>query len=95
MNHAVIITLYCENRRTIKLCSELSELGAGNIVIVNDGCNPNSDFFNELKSIGCHIVNLGGNSGKGASIRAGLKFAHDKLYNISGFITAEDRKSVV
>ena len=89
MNHAVIITLYCENRRTIKLCSELSELGAENIVIVNDGCNPNSEFFNELKSIGCHIVNLGGNSGKGASIRAGLKFAHDKLYNISGFITAD------
>ena len=89
MNHAIIITLYCENRRTIELCSELSELGAGNIVIVNDGCNPNSEFFNELKSIGCHIVNLSSKSGKGASIRAGLEFAHDKLYNISGFITAD------
>lgn len=90
MNHAVIITLYYENRNTIKLCSRLHELGAENIVIVNDGCNPNSDYFIELISIGCHIVNLNGaNNGKGASIKAGLKFAHDNLYNISGFITAD------
>ena len=89
MSHAVIITLYYENRKTIELCSKLHELGAENIVIVNDGCPHKTDFFNELISIGCHIVNLEGQNGKGASIKAGIAFAHDNLYNITGYITAD------
>lgn len=82
--------MYFESRRTVALCSELSELGADNIVIVNDGCNPNSSYFNELTSIGCHIVHLSGsNHGKGASIKEGIRYAHDRLYNISGYITCD------
>ena len=89
MSHAVIITLYYENRKTIELCNKLHELGAENIVIVNDGCPYKNEFFNELISIGCHIINLKGQNGKGASLRAGIKFAHDNLYNITGYITAD------
>lgn len=89
MNNAVIITLYYESRSTIELCSKLHELGAENIIIVNDGCPCNTDFFNELISLGCHIVNLNEQNGKGASIKAGINFAHDNLYNISGYITAD------
>lgn len=90
MNYAYIIPIYFENRNTTALCAKLCELGAENIVIVNDGCSPNSEYLNELTSIGCHIVNLNGaDNGKGASIKAGLKFAHDRLYNIKGFITAD------
>ncbi len=89
MSHAVIITIYKEDERTVDLCSRLAELNAENIVIVNDGCERGSEFFNELISIGCHIVDLESGSGKGASLKAGIKFAYENLYNISGFITAD------
>lgn len=89
MSHAVIITLYYENRKTIELCNELHELGAENIVIVNDGCPYKTEFFNELTSIGCHILNLKGNSGKGACLKAGITFAHDNLFDIKGYITVD------
>lgn len=90
MSNAVIITVYFENRNTITLCNKLFELGADNIVVVNDGCPTTANsFFNELISLGCHIVNISKNLGKGASIKAGIKYAHDNLYNIKGFITVD------
>ncbi len=89
MGHAVIIPMYYENKSTILLCSKLYELGADNIIVVNDSCSPNSSFFNELTSIGCHLVHLDCNRGKGACIKAGIKFAHNKLYNIDGYITCD------
>lgn len=89
MNYAVIISLYYENRATIKLCNELYQLGADNIVVVNDGCKLSDGFTTELTSMGCHIVNLQINNGKGASIRSGIRFAHDNLYNIKGYITVD------
>lgn len=89
MNYAVIVTLYYENRTTIKLCNELYELGADNIVVVNDGCKLSNGFKTELTSMGCHIVNLQPNNGKGASIKAGIKYAHDELYNIKGYVTID------
>lgn len=82
MSHAVIIPIYCENKNTIHLCNELQELGAEYIVVVNDGLNPHSEYFNELTSIGCHIVSLRNNNGKGASLKAGIRYAHDNLYNV-------------
>lgn len=89
MSHAVIITIYKKSSSTIALCNRLSEIGAENIIVVNDGCEPGGEYFNELISIGCHIINFSENKGKGASIKAGIKFAHDNLYNITGFITAD------
>lgn len=89
MNYAVIVTLYRENRTAIKLCNELYELGADNIVVVNDGCKLSHGFLTELTSMGCHIVNLQPNIGKGASIREGIRYAHDKLYNIKGYVTID------
>ena len=56
MSHAVIIPIYCENKNTIHLCNELQELGAEHIVVVNDGLDSNSEYFNELTSIGCHLA---------------------------------------
>lgn len=66
MSHAIIIPIYCENRNTINLCNELQNFGAEHIVVVNDGLNPKSEYFNELTSIGCHLVHLKNNNGKGA-----------------------------
>lgn len=89
MNNAIIISLYRESRRTIKLCNELNELGANNIIIVNDGCKLSDSYINDLTSFGCHIINHQSNKGKGASIKSGIKFAMDELYNIKGFITVD------
>lgn len=89
MSHAIIIPIYCENRNTINLCNELQNFGAEHIVVVNDGLNPESEYFNELTSIGCHLVHLKNNNGKGASLKAGFKYAHDNLYNITGYITCD------
>ena len=58
MSHAIIIPIYCENRNTINLCNELQHFGAEHIVVVNDGLNPKSEYFNELTSIGCHLVHI-------------------------------------
>lgn len=89
MSHAVIITLYKKDRITIDLCSKLNELGAEHIVVVNDGCVTGDEYFNELISIGCHIVTLEKGSGKGTCIKAGAKYAYENIYNITGFITAD------
>lgn len=89
MSHAVIITIYKKDRATINLCSNLYELGAEHIVVVNDGCVTGDEYFNELISIGCHIVTLEKGSGKGTCIKAGAKYAYENIYNITGFITAD------
>lgn len=89
MSHAVIIPVYKEDQCTLDLCAKLKSLGAEHIVIVNDGCTQKSSFFNELISMGCHIVSIKKRSGKGISLRAGFEFAEKNLYNISGFITAD------
>lgn len=89
MSHAVIITIYKKDHKTIELCSRLYELGAEHIIVVNDGCPTGDDYFNELISIGCHILTLEKNSGKGTCIKAGAKYAYENIYNITGFITAD------
>ena len=89
MSHAVIIPIYYENKSTIHLCNDLQDLGAEYIVVVNDGLDPHSEYFNELTSIGCHLVHLKNNNGKGASLKAGIIYAHDNLYNITGYITCD------
>ncbi len=89
MNYAVIISLYRQSRKTLRLCNELLELGADNIIVVNDGCKLSNNYVNDLKSFGCHIVNHKNNKGKGASIKSGMKYAMDNLYNIKGFVTVD------
>lgn len=89
MSHAVIITIYKKDRTTIDLCSQLYELGAEHIIVVNDGCITGDEYFNELISIGCHILTLEKGSGKGTCIKAGAKYAYENIYNITGFITAD------
>lgn len=89
MSHAVIITIYKKDRKTIELCSKLCELGAEHIVVVNDGLNTGDEYFNELISLGCHIVTLEKGSGKGTCIKAGAKYAYENIFNLTGFITAD------
>ncbi len=89
MSHAVIIPIYKKDRQTVELCSKLSSLGAEHIIVVNDGCKKEGGFFNALISIGCDIVDIGENKGKGASIKAGAEFAYKNIYNLTGFITAD------
>lgn len=89
MNYAVIIPMYSKSRKTITLCNDLYELGADNIIVVNDGCRMSDDYSNELTSIGCHIVNIKNNKGKGASLKAGFIYAYENLYNLKGFITVD------
>ncbi len=89
MNYAVIISLYRESRKTIRLCNELLELGADDIIVINDGCKLSKHYVNDLKSFGCHIINHKNNKGKGASIKSGMKYAMENLYNIKGFVTVD------
>lgn len=89
MDNAVIIPLYCENIKTVDLVSRLCALGADNIIVVNDGGRLSEEFRTSLMSMGCHFVEFSENQGKGKSIRAGLRYAHDKLYNIKGYITVD------
>ena len=89
MNYAIIITVYYETVNTLKLCRRLCELGADNIVIVNDGAKLSEQYSAEIISMGCHVINLAKNEGKGASLKAGIRYAHKKIYNIKGFITVD------
>lgn len=89
MNYAVIITIYYETVSTLKLCRRLCELGTDNIVIVNDGVKLSRQYLAEMLSMGCHIIKLEKNEGKGISVKAGIKYAHNKLYNIKGYITVD------
>ncbi len=89
MDYAVIVPIYYETNNTLRLCRELFAQEADNIVVVNDGAKLSKSFLAELLSMGCNIIKFENNRGRGASLKAGIKFAHDKLYNIKGYITVD------
>ncbi len=89
MDYAVITTIYYENVNTLRLCRQLCELGADNIVIVNNGVSLSKQYLAEALSMGCHIIKLKANEGKGSCIKAGIKYAQSKIHGIKGFITVD------
>lgn len=89
MDYAVITTIYYESVNTLSLCRRLYELGADNIVIVNNGVKLSKQYLAEVLSMGCHIIKLKSNEGKGSCIKAGIKFAQSKLHGIKGYITVD------
>ncbi len=89
MDYAIIIPIYYETNRTLQLCRGLCEKGADNIVIVNDGAKLSKDYLAEMLSMGCHIIRFEHNKGRGTSVKTGIKFAHDKLRGIRGYITVD------
>ena len=50
------------------------------IVVVDDGSGPAfRDVFDDVRSLGCHLVSYARNRGKGFALRAGFGFIADKL----------------
>ena len=84
----VIIPAYQPDHRLIEIVDELKE-NDFEIVVVNDGSGKDyEDIFSAINDKS-HIVTLSSNSGKGAALKAGMRYVKDNLPLCENFITCD------
>lgn len=84
----VLIPAYEPDRELIRLVDTLKE-DAFDIVVVDDGSgNDYRDIFSSV-SEKAHVVTLEQNSGKGAALKAGMRYIRDELPQCNHFITCD------
>lgn len=90
MTVAVIIPAYNPESFLVDFAKQIMKQNLKNIIIVDDGSiNEYTDVFKQLKNIGCIVIHHKKNSGKGASIKYGIKKAMSVFPQLDGCITAE------
>jgi glycosyltransferase involved in cell wall biosynthesis len=84
----ILIPAYEPDKELIKLVDKLTE-SQFTIVVVDDGSGENySDIFTAIKDK-THIVTLPHNCGKGAALKAGMKYIKENLPECEHFITCD------
>lgn len=90
MKIAVIIPSFCPDRIIVKLVSELIDKDFVRVCVVNDGSGTEyDDVFDELKKLGCYVVEYDGNRGKGIALKTGLRNLVSDIPDLYGVITAD------
>lgn len=88
--HVIIIPAYKPSHKLITLIKELINLSQEKILLIDDGSgNDYSSIFLEAKSLGCDLLTHQENLGKGAAIKTGIKYAHETIQNIEGYLTCD------
>ncbi len=89
-NAAIIITAYQPNIKLIEMLVDLKKNDFSNIIIVDDGSDDTSAFiFTKAKELGCFVIKHHKNKGKGAALKAGIKFVAQNFGLQYGVITAD------
>ena len=88
----IVIPVFNPNSELVKLIINLTKnykIKASNIIVINDHSNKKKieNIFENIKKIGCKIINNDNNKGKGASIKLALIFA--KQNNIKSITFAD------
>ncbi len=84
----ILIPAYEPDDKLVRLVKELSE-NAFKIVVVDDGSGENyKGIFSAIEDI-ADIVTLPENSGKGAALKAGMRYIRDTLPECENFITCD------
>ncbi len=90
MEFAVLIPAYEADGHLVDTVRSLLALGAGDIVVVDDGSSEKCGvFFSEAEALGARICRHGVNRGKGAAIKTGIRYILDTFPDCRAVVTAD------
>ena len=73
MNICALIPSYDPDKRLISTVEDLRSAGFHHIIVVDDGSRPDCQpYFDALIPLGCEVVHLARNSGKGEALKSGF-----------------------
>ncbi len=84
----VLIPAYEPDRELIRLVNELEEYGFTTVVVDDGSGSTYRDIFDAICGK-AHVVTLEHNSGKGAALKAGMRYIRDELPQCEQFITCD------
>lgn len=88
--NVIIIPAYQPNQLLIQLASQLLAIPLEPIVVINDGSSKEKEtVFQELETLGCHVIHHPINQGKGAAIKSGIQYAFEHFEGLTGYITCD------
>ena len=90
MNVCALIPSYDPDERLISTVEDLRAVGFHHIIVVDDGsrpdCQPN---FDALTPLGCEVIHLSHNSGKGEALKFGFLTFLTKGWSDAGVVTVD------
>lgn len=91
MNVTVLIPSYEPEDRLVGYVDELAARGFGRIVVVDDGSGESyRGIFDRLRERPfCTVLHHAVNRGKGAALKTGFAYIHDRQYDSVGVVTAD------
>jgi dolichol-phosphate mannosyltransferase len=88
----VVLPAYNEEGKIGKMISNMSSEWIHEVVVVNDGSTDNTE--KESRDAGATLINQPRNMGVGAAIRAGIKYALEKRYDIVVVMGGDDQDNI-
>ncbi len=88
----VVLPAYNEEGKIGKMISNMSSEWIHEVVVVNDGSTDNTE--KESGDAGATLINQPRNMGVGAAIRAGIKYALEKRYDIVVVMGGDDQDNI-
>lgn len=86
----MLIPAYEADGHLVETVRGLLALGAGDVVVVDDGSSEKCGvFFSEAEALGARICRHGVNRGKGAAIKTGLRFIEESMPYCRAVVTAD------
>lgn len=91
MSIPILIPAFNPDENLIGVVEGLQKNGTTDIIVVDDGSNPDSkNILRRLSEYpGCHIYSHAVNLGKGRAIKSGLNYAVNKFPELKGVVTAD------
>lgn len=87
---AVVIPAYQPGPILLDLFNELQQKEIENIIVVNDGSNPNSKpIFDRIEKLGGTVLNHGQNLGKGQALKTAFNFILSRLPQVKSVLTCD------
>jgi len=91
LSYIILIPAYKADSKLVVLIKKLADLGATQIVVVNDGSSEQySSIFAQADAIPiCEVIQHAVNQGKGRTLKTGINWILSKYPEVNGIITAD------
>ena len=90
MNVCALIPSYDPDERLISTVEDLRSAGFYHIIVVDDGSRPDCQpYFDALAPLGCEVVHLPQNSGKGEALKMGFLAFLTRGWTDAGVVTVD------
>ena len=91
MSYIILIPAYKADSKLVVLIKQLADLGATQIVVVNDGSSEQyNSIFTQVDAIPiCEVIQHAVNQGKGRTLKTGINWILSKYPEVNGIITAD------